>query len=80
MNRSQKQECRNWDSSHAIPFLGIFVSNFRYCVFALRTDKGQIMIFLGITLHPSHLPLPPVRGNSLFDVFTTKYLANAEES
>ncbi len=25
-------DCRNWDWSRAIPFLGIFVSNFRYCV------------------------------------------------
>ncbi len=33
MNRSQKHECRNWDCSRAVPFLGIFVSNFRYSVF-----------------------------------------------
>ncbi len=29
-NRSQKHESRNWDCSRAVPFLGIFVSNFRY--------------------------------------------------
>ncbi len=35
INRSQKHECRNGDCSRAVPFLGIFVSNFRYCVFAV---------------------------------------------
>ncbi len=35
INRSQKHECRSWDCSRAIPFLGIFVSNFPYCVFAV---------------------------------------------
>ncbi len=30
-----KHECRNWDSSRAIPLLGILVSNFRYCAFAV---------------------------------------------
>ncbi len=28
-------ECRNWDCSRAVPLLGIFVSNFGYCVFAV---------------------------------------------
>ncbi len=35
VNHSQKHECRNWDWSRAVPFPGIFVSNFRYCVFAV---------------------------------------------
>ena len=35
INRSQKYECWNWDCSRAVPFLGTFVSNFRYCVFAV---------------------------------------------
>ncbi len=34
--RAQKHECRNWDCGRAVPFLGIFVSNFRCCVFAVR--------------------------------------------
>jgi hypothetical protein len=37
MNRSQKHECRNWG---AVPFLGIFVSNFRYSVFAVQCAGG----------------------------------------
>ncbi len=37
-NRLQKHECRNWDCSRAVPFLGIFVSNFRYCVFAVYSN------------------------------------------
>ncbi len=32
--KSQTHECGNWDWSRAISFLGIFVANFRYCVFA----------------------------------------------
>jgi hypothetical protein len=28
INRSQKDECGNWDSVRAIPFLGVFVLNF----------------------------------------------------
>jgi hypothetical protein len=35
INRSQKHECRNWDCSRAVPFLGIFASNFQSCVFAV---------------------------------------------
>jgi hypothetical protein len=34
-NPSQTHECGNWDGGRVIPFLGIFVSNFRYCVFAM---------------------------------------------
>jgi hypothetical protein len=36
INRSQTQECGNWNCGCAIPFLGIFSSNFRYWFFALR--------------------------------------------
>ncbi len=32
---SQTHERGYWDSGRSIPFLGIFVSNFRYCVFAV---------------------------------------------
>ncbi len=35
-NRSQTHECGNLDWGRAISFLGIFVSNFRYCVFAVH--------------------------------------------
>ncbi len=28
--------CRNWDWGRTLPFLGIFVLNFRYCFFAVR--------------------------------------------
>jgi hypothetical protein len=33
--RSQTHECGNWDWGPDIPFLGIFVSNFRHFVFAV---------------------------------------------
>ncbi len=35
INRSQTHECGNWDWDPDIPFLGIFVSKFRYFVFAV---------------------------------------------
>ncbi len=42
INRSQAHECGNWDCVRAIPYLGIlipllriFVSDFRYCFFAV---------------------------------------------
>ncbi len=36
INHSQKYEFGNQDCSRAVPFLEIFVSNFRYCVFAVQ--------------------------------------------
>ncbi len=39
MNRSQTHECGNWDWGCAISFLVISVSNFQYCVFAVRYAK-----------------------------------------
>ncbi len=39
INRSQTHECGNWDC--AIPFLGIFVSNFRYWFFAVCGEKEK---------------------------------------
>jgi hypothetical protein len=35
INCSQTHECGNWDCGHAIPFLKIFVSNFRHWFFAV---------------------------------------------
>ncbi len=35
INHSQTPECRNWDRDPDIPVLGIFVSKFRYFVFAV---------------------------------------------
>jgi hypothetical protein len=35
-NRSQTHECGNWDLGRAFPFLGTFVSNFRYWFFAVQ--------------------------------------------
>ncbi len=37
--RSQTHECGNWDWGPDIPFLGIFVSNFRHFVFAVYFKK-----------------------------------------
>jgi hypothetical protein len=40
LNRSQTHEFGNWDSGRAIPFLGIFVSNFQYWFFAVCSYDG----------------------------------------
>ncbi len=44
INRSQKHECRNWDCIRAVPFLGILVSNLRYCVFAVWGGESRTRI------------------------------------
>jgi hypothetical protein len=38
-------ECGNWDWDPDIPFLGIFVSKFRYFVFAVR-DRASFLIII----------------------------------
>ncbi len=40
INCSLTHECGNWDWGHTIPFLGKFVSNFRYYVFAVCERDG----------------------------------------
>ncbi len=45
VNRSQTHECGNWDWGSAIPFLGLFVSNFRYYVFAVASSTAPQRIF-----------------------------------
>ncbi len=46
INRAQKHECtrRNWDWGRAVSFLGIFVSNFLYTVFAVWSSSS---LFIG---------------------------------
>jgi hypothetical protein len=43
INRSQTNECGNWDCGPAIPFLGIFVSNFRYLFCSAGTQIDEIL-------------------------------------
>ncbi len=35
INSLQMHECRNWERGRTVSFLGIFVSNFGYSVFAV---------------------------------------------
>jgi hypothetical protein len=35
INRSPKHECRNWERGRIVSFLGMFVLDFRYCVFVV---------------------------------------------
>ncbi len=37
--RTQTHECRNWDCGRSVPFLGIYISNFRYSIFAVSGKK-----------------------------------------
>ncbi len=46
INRSQTHEWGNWDWGRAILFLGIFVSNFRYCVFAVWSRKEMLIPYM----------------------------------
>jgi hypothetical protein len=46
INRSQTHENGHWDCGRAIPFLGIFVSNFWYWFFAVRVNGSQKNIFV----------------------------------
>jgi hypothetical protein len=44
INRSQTRECVNyWDWGRAIPFLGIFISNFLYSLFAVHGETRRPM-------------------------------------
>jgi hypothetical protein len=38
---SQTHECGNWECGRAIPFMGIFVSNFWYCFFAVWSIQSS---------------------------------------
>ncbi len=43
---SQKHECGNWERGHEVSFLGIFVSNFWYSVFAVCPSSLAVSIGL----------------------------------
>ncbi len=44
INRSQAHKCGNWNWGRELPFLGIFVSNFQYCVFPVCTRANLINV------------------------------------
>ncbi len=53
--RSQTHECGNWDWGPDIPFLGIFFSNFRHFVFAVRSwlmNKHELNNLLRLSSWP----------------------------
>ncbi len=60
--RSQTYECGNYDWGPDIPFLGIFVSNFRHFVFAVHSSRFKLkaMLCRGFWdgVEPVSLPLP----------------------
>jgi hypothetical protein len=41
INRSQTHECGNWDCGRIIPFLGIFISNIWYWLFAVYMAREK---------------------------------------
>jgi hypothetical protein len=52
-NRSQTNECENLDCGRAIPFLGIYVSNFRYWFFAVC--RVPVSDFVAYSVPMKHL-------------------------
>jgi hypothetical protein len=54
INRSQTHECGNfyWDCGHAIPFLGIFVSNFWFWIIAVHDVACQNCQTKNVPFHP----------------------------
>ncbi len=46
-NRTHKLECWNWDCGHAVPFLGIYFSNFRYSIFSVYNVFPNKLRFSG---------------------------------
>ncbi len=44
INLSQTHECEKCDCGRDIPFLGIFVSNFRYWFFAVWCDAAKVAV------------------------------------
>jgi hypothetical protein len=60
INRSQINECWNWERSHAIPVLGIHKLNFRYSV---DQEQEKTTTFLVYDLAPSRTPPPPPTGD-----------------
>ena len=65
INRSQTHECGNWAWGRAIPFLGIFVSKFRYFVFAVQLDSLRC---------GNHAEMPPAL-ESMYAAGVAKYIA-----
>ncbi len=50
INRLRKLECRNWDCRRAVPFLGTFVSNFRYCTYLCSVGHQSLFVSLSLVL------------------------------
>jgi hypothetical protein len=46
INHTQKHECWNCDCGRAVPFLGIFVSNFRYSIFAVCNWVEIVRVYI----------------------------------
>ncbi len=53
---TQSHECGNWDWGRPFPFLGIFVSNFRYCVFAVRVSFLFSSCFVFVSIYKLRAP------------------------
>ncbi len=52
INHSKTPECGNWDWDPNIPLLGIFVSKFRYFVFAVQPELSPMSTRDRYTTHP----------------------------
>ncbi len=64
ITRSQKHECGNWERGRAVSFLVIFVSNFRYSVFAVRDGMGLYSPLTRLLILSSPFLMLPIRERS----------------
>jgi hypothetical protein len=69
-DRSTYFPAAEWDRGRAVPFLGIFVSNFRYCIFAVRVDHISPLVHIFSTCICSS---GSYRGLNVFDHMHSKY-------
>jgi hypothetical protein len=79
--RSQKHACGNSERGRAVSFLGTFVSNFRYSVFAVRDGIGLYSPLTRLLILSSPFLMLPIRERSCSEniILTKKPLMQSSE-
>jgi hypothetical protein len=74
--RSQTHECGNWDWGPDIPFLGIFVSNFRHFVFAVQEGVFLCPVGGSVNLHigRNNVVIFSLDPKIIFNLINTKHM------
>jgi hypothetical protein len=68
----------NLDCGHAVPFLGIYVSNFRYSIFAVLTHFRSLQspdAKISLSAIFSHLLISPLSGadTAILSIYALQY-------